>query len=714
MKNLLHIVFVLLTVTIAHGQAEYQSTGSGGAYALSIPANIDALTPGLSFTFKANHVSANPSTLNVNGLGAVTIMKGVSTNLDVNDILAGQVVTVVYDGTNFQMTSAPGSIGASGSDSVIADADSDTEINVEAAADQDVIHFNLGDNAGYPAAEYFTMIGPRLDVINSGWSLFIGKDAGVNDDLSSNANTFLGYESGNQTTTGNQNVAVGYQSLRNNQTGFLNVAVGSEALKSNMAGNQNVAIGQQSLLNNNANDNIGIGRQTLYTNTTGTPNIAIGSNSMYANTTGADNIAIGLNSLQSNTTGFNNVAFGTDALSSSDASHNVAIGAEAIAYGTAGNGNVAIGTGALSFSNSNNNVAIGYQSMRNNAAGFSNTAVGYATLPNSTGNYNAVLGQSAGNALGGGNRNVFIGFASGGSLTNGSGNIFIGNQSGGTVSSASNKLYIENSNSDTPLIYGDFSSDELAFNAKVGIGTLNPNNKLSIVTDASDGLEMQTYGAGNTNMMSFLHFGGTIGSPSTTTSGTSIGTSLYSGYGTSTDVAAARIRVVAESVFTDASSPGAILLETTATGSNFPTEKLRITSEGNIGVGSNAPSVKLEVANGDVAISNDDHRLMRLDDGSDLLPVAYGVINDGTIESAASTSNFTVVKLGNGQYQVNYIGSRPFGGLGEFQVTCTPYYQGETLVATYQYLGGTSFEIFLTNLSDILTDGVVSFELRVK
>ncbi len=120
MNKLIKLLLLVLLGGTTFAQVEYISTGGGGAYSLAIPANIDALTPGLSFTFKANHASFNPSTLSVNGLAAVTITKGAGTNLDANDIVAGQVVTVVYDGTNFQMISASGNLGgasaAAGSD----------------------------------------------------------------------------------------------------------------------------------------------------------------------------------------------------------------------------------------------------------------------------------------------------------------------------------------------------------------------------------------------------------------------------------------------------------------------------------------------------------------------------------------------------------------------------------------------------------------------
>jgi hypothetical protein len=57
--------------------------------------------------FSAQTLNTGAATLNVNGLGAKTIKKfGTANDLATGDILANQIVTVIYDGTNFQMTSA--------------------------------------------------------------------------------------------------------------------------------------------------------------------------------------------------------------------------------------------------------------------------------------------------------------------------------------------------------------------------------------------------------------------------------------------------------------------------------------------------------------------------------------------------------------------------------------------------------------------------------
>jgi hypothetical protein len=53
--------------------------------------------------FKAATANTGASTLNVNALGAIAIRKNGTTVLDDNDIVVGQVATVVFDGTYFQL-----------------------------------------------------------------------------------------------------------------------------------------------------------------------------------------------------------------------------------------------------------------------------------------------------------------------------------------------------------------------------------------------------------------------------------------------------------------------------------------------------------------------------------------------------------------------------------------------------------------------------------
>jgi hypothetical protein len=51
---------------------------------------------------KTSSTNTGPMTLNVNGIGAVEIKKKVNLSLSAGDITAGEILTFVYDGTNFQ------------------------------------------------------------------------------------------------------------------------------------------------------------------------------------------------------------------------------------------------------------------------------------------------------------------------------------------------------------------------------------------------------------------------------------------------------------------------------------------------------------------------------------------------------------------------------------------------------------------------------------
>lgn len=84
-------------------------TGSSTAYAIAPTPVITAYATYQEFTFKA--VNANTTTtptVNVNGVGAKTIVNPNGGALKVGQIPANSIVKIVYDGTNFQLFSATG------------------------------------------------------------------------------------------------------------------------------------------------------------------------------------------------------------------------------------------------------------------------------------------------------------------------------------------------------------------------------------------------------------------------------------------------------------------------------------------------------------------------------------------------------------------------------------------------------------------------------
>jgi phage-related tail fiber protein len=67
--------------------------------------------------FKANHATPGAAKLQVGALAAIDIKKGVVNNLSAGDIANNQIVSVIFDGTNFQLLSGSATVsGPAGGD----------------------------------------------------------------------------------------------------------------------------------------------------------------------------------------------------------------------------------------------------------------------------------------------------------------------------------------------------------------------------------------------------------------------------------------------------------------------------------------------------------------------------------------------------------------------------------------------------------------------
>jgi hypothetical protein len=80
-------------------------TGTANTYVIALTPAITAYAAGQRITFKAGAASTTASTLNVNTLGAKALKKLHDQDIASGDIETGSIVTAVYDGTNFQVTS---------------------------------------------------------------------------------------------------------------------------------------------------------------------------------------------------------------------------------------------------------------------------------------------------------------------------------------------------------------------------------------------------------------------------------------------------------------------------------------------------------------------------------------------------------------------------------------------------------------------------------
>lgn len=82
--------------------------GGTDAYAITVTPAPTAYVTGQVFRFKANTANTGTATLNVNSLGALTLKKPSAsgyTTLETGDILANQLVEVMYNGTDLIVTS---------------------------------------------------------------------------------------------------------------------------------------------------------------------------------------------------------------------------------------------------------------------------------------------------------------------------------------------------------------------------------------------------------------------------------------------------------------------------------------------------------------------------------------------------------------------------------------------------------------------------------
>ncbi|MFC2080545.1 tail fiber domain-containing protein, partial [Bacteroidota bacterium] len=320
------------------------------------------------------------------------------------------------------------------------------------------------------------------------YNYLIGQEAGINITSGRN-NTFFGWQSGYLNTEGSENIFIGRFTGYNTTTAKTNIFLGNNAGVSNTTGSNNIMVG----------DSAG------YNSRIGFNNIFLGKEAGYSNDDGDYNIFLGYRSGVSHNTGISNIYIGDEAGSENDSSSNqVFIGDWAGAFASAGDDNVFIGGQAGIYSDVTDfNSFIGSYSGAN-AMGERNTFLGAYAGYNANGTNNVLLGISAGAGTEGfefdnntcigsysgysttsGSNNVHLGYSSGYSNTVGSGNVFIGYEAG-YWETGSDKLYIANSDTDIPLIYGDFSTSNITLNGNAGVN-YSGIDSYGLIVDLPDG-----------------------------------------------------------------------------------------------------------------------------------------------------------------------------------------------------------------------------------
>lgn len=150
----------------------------------------------------------------------------------------------------------------------------------------------------------------------------------------------------------------------------------------------------------------------------------------------------------------------------------------------------------------------------------------------------------------------------------------------------------------------------------VGIGTTTPKNTLHVLSDIPSGStnlhpyrtgimvegDQNTLGgrvairqAGTNPCMTLYRNNGTIAAPTTLISGDMIGNLAFGGYDGTTMIASPGITSVAAETWAPTDNGWHLTFNTINIGSGGSTEKMRVTSEGSVGIGTTAPAAKLEL-----------------------------------------------------------------------------------------------------------------------
>ncbi len=158
------------------------------------------------------------------------------------------------------------------------------------------------------------------------------------------------------------------------------------------------------------------------------------------------------------------------------------------------------------------------------------------------------------------------------------------------------------------------SAGDLIFTSgSLGIGTSTPNKQLAIHASGSSGPNIQVtntsgggsafpgvdifqYGGTGHPRIRITHAEGTLALPSATANTSRLGVIDFRGQGSTTGVYAASIEAIAAANFTDTSYP-TYLSFNTAGASGGHTEKMRISSDGKVGIGTTAPTALIHAFN---------------------------------------------------------------------------------------------------------------------
>ncbi len=213
-----------------------------------------------------------------------------------------------------------------------------------------------------------TFVGRDSGLFNSTGSLnsFFGSGAGQSNSTAS-SNSFFGYFAGNLNSTGTRNAFFGFQAGLASQTVDDNSFFGYKAGSATIGGGNSFFGSSAGIANGSGSNNSFFGNSSGLANNGAGGNAFFGSSSGLINTSGSQNTFIGNNAGDTNTTGSSNTVVGSQS-STTNGNNNTVIGSLSQADG---NQNAILGYN--SFSTGDSNISIGYFT---SVKGSNNTAVG--------------------------------------------------------------------------------------------------------------------------------------------------------------------------------------------------------------------------------------------------------------------------------------------------------------------------------------------------
>lgn len=335
-----------------------------------------------------------------------------------------------------------------------------------------------------------------------------------------------------------------------------------------------------------------------------------------------------------------------------------------------GNYNTAFGINTLkSNTTGNNNSAFGSAALENNQTGDNNVAIGAATLGKTNGSRNTSIGDLSGYENLTGSDNVFLGFKAGKNET------------------GSNKLYIENSDSPTPLIGGDFSTDEVVINGHLGVGA-SPGSQYNIHVKGNDYERVNIESTSNFYASTLTLKTASLSSSNNYVTlakfGSSAGGSPHASIVPNSNLAS----------LTTGEDAGAMLFN--------------VLSDNSIYLATN-DIVRMTVENsGNVLVNN---KLTAPDSGdADMKAYIYGSSQNSTggINTLRSSDGFTISKLNLGKYRVTFDNSP-----GNIYVANVSVIGSSPLFATVSR-SSVYFDVYVWDSAGLATDATFNFVVYKK